>query len=174
MVEQATLLDSEETFTALVWRLAAEVPQGRPFRVLVTGSRTWADRDLLWWALDEILAARPGMVVVHGECYPPEQGGVRPSESADWLAHLWCVAAGVPDEPHPADWDAPCRPTCRHGYKVRADRTPYCPAVGNYRNQHMVDLGADLCVAFQVGASRGTADCMHRARRAGIPTRRWP
>lgn len=170
-MSQLAILSVEETFADLARSLRA--PSGRPFRLLVTGSRVWADKALLWRVLDAIHAQHPDMVVVHGECYPPEEDGARPDKSADWLAHLWCLDRGVPDEPHPADWDAPCRPTCKHGYAIRRDRTPYCPAVGNYRNQDMVDLGADFCAGFQVGASRGTADCMRRARRAGIPTRRW-
>jgi hypothetical protein len=175
MSDQLALLDAEETFTDLMRRLAAEVSQTRPFRVLLTGSRTWADHNTLWRVLEEIHAQRPDMVVVHGACYPREDDdGDRPDMSADWLAHVWCTAWNIPDEPHPADWDAPCRSGCSHGYKVRADQRPYCPAVGNYRNQDMVDLGADLCAAFQVGSSTGTADCMRRARRAGIPTKRFP
>ena len=43
--------------------------------------------------------------------------------------------------------------------------------VGFARNQEMVDLGADLCVAFiQVGAmNKGTWHCATAARAAGIP-----
>ena len=33
----------------------------------------------------------------------------------------------------------------------------------------MVDLGADVCLAFPLGESRGTRDCMRRASEAGIP-----
>lgn len=32
----------------------------------------------------------------------------------------------------------------------------------------MVDLGADLCLAFPLPDSRGTKDCMARAKKAGI------
>lgn len=44
----------------------------------------------------------------------------------------------------------------------------YCPMAGLYRNQEMVDLGADVVLAFQRNGSRGTQDCMDRARRAGL------
>jgi hypothetical protein len=37
------------------------------------------------------------------------------------------------------------------------------------RNQHMVDLGASHCLAFPTLASRGTWDCVRRAKKAGIP-----
>jgi hypothetical protein len=35
----------------------------------------------------------------------------------------------------------------------------------------MVDMGADLMVAFHLNNSRGTADCISRAEQAGIPVR---
>ena len=41
---------------------------------------------------------------------------------------------------------------------------------GFIRNQHMVDLGADLCIAFSRDNSRGTAHCAKAAEAAGIPT----
>lgn len=37
------------------------------------------------------------------------------------------------------------------------------------RNQHMVDLGADVCLAFALGWASGTGMCARMARRAGIP-----
>lgn len=38
-----------------------------------------------------------------------------------------------------------------------------------HRNQHMVDLGADLCLAFAQSWASGTGQCARMARRAGIP-----
>lgn len=38
------------------------------------------------------------------------------------------------------------------------------------RNQHMVDLGADHCVAFAASWESGTGQCARMARKAGIPT----
>jgi hypothetical protein len=35
----------------------------------------------------------------------------------------------------------------------------------------MVDLGADLCLAFPMPRSRGTWDCVRRAKKAGIVVR---
>jgi hypothetical protein len=37
------------------------------------------------------------------------------------------------------------------------------------RNQHMVDLGADVCLAFATSWASGTGMCARMARRAGIP-----
>lgn len=45
------------------------------------------------------------------------------------------------------------------------------PVCGPRRNRHMVSLGADVCLAFPDGASKGTVQCMTEAWRKGIPTR---
>jgi hypothetical protein len=51
------------------------------------------------------------------------------------------------------------------------------PKAGPLRNQEMVDSGADLVLAFPLGRSKGTWDCVDRAKRAGIrvemPGHRW-
>jgi hypothetical protein len=54
----------------------------------------------------------------------------------------------------------------------RAAWKQYGRAAGPKRNQLMVDLGATRMVAFPIGddtQSRGTWDCIRRARKAGIP-----
>ena len=69
---------------------------------------------------------------------------------ADEAARTWAVSNGVDLTVHRADWSA-------HGR-----------AAGPMRNQEMVDSGADLCLAFPMSGSRGTWDCVDRARKAGI------
>ncbi|BBX09437.1 hypothetical protein MAIC_42400 [Mycolicibacterium aichiense] len=61
------------------------------------------------------------------------------------------VDPDVTEEWHPADWDQ------------------YGKAAGHIRNNHMVSLGADLCLPFPLGESRGTRGCMLAAQKAGIP-----
>ncbi len=61
------------------------------------------------------------------------------------------------------------------GYTVSctmADWKRHGNAAGPIRNQEMVDEGADLLIAF--GGGKGTADCVRRAEKAGIPVRREP
>lgn len=113
-------------------------------RILLTGSRHWTDEGLLWDVLSEYRPERGGLmhtvILVHGN-----------APGADRLASLlWCANDGW-EESHPADW------------------TRYGKAAGPLRNQQMVDLGADLCLAFPLGVSTGTRDCMRRATKAGIP-----
>lgn len=136
-------------------------------RILVTGSRAWTDTQALEDALlgawhDATQAGHTAIVVVHGT-----------ADGADTLADTWARANaphGVTAEPHPADWDH-CAPECPTGHrKPRRNGKDYCPTAGHRRNQLMVDLGADLCLAFPHGPARGTRDCLTRASRAGIPT----
>lgn len=122
-------------------------------RILVTGSRTWDDQDTVWAALYEEAALagmrRNRLVVVHGAC----------RRGADAMAARWVAGPGatlgfVTEEPHP--WPPN---TGRRG--------------GILRNSHMVNLGADRCLAFVRDASPGSSDCARKARAAKIEVRRW-
>lgn len=144
------------------------------YRILITGSRTWGDEGVIWDALndtidEQVKNGETEFVVIHGHC----------PRGADAIADFYCEdQAGWRDnmgqvlavERYPADW-ATCTNDCRHSSRNRHDGTRYCPAAGHRRNQHMVDLGADICLAFNKGNSRGTADCVRRARAAGIPVK---
>ena len=121
-------------------------------RILVTGWRDWpeADKRVIWDVLDFYVSGNPnpgGFVVVHGQC---PDGGV------DLYAEQWAIARGFQYEPHPADWNQ------------------FGNAAGPIRNTEMVDLGADICFGFPGPHSRGTVDCMKKARRAGIEVREIP
>lgn len=147
------------------------------YRILITGSRTWGDERAIWDALDDAIdeQVKNGereFIVVHGHC----------PRGADAIADFYCedqagwrdnMGQEVAVERHPADWAAPCGPSCRPSHRRRRNDTTYCPAAGMNRNQHMVDLGADLCLAFIRDRSRGATDCARRARAAGVEVREW-
>lgn len=110
-------------------------------RILVTGSRTW-DRPLpIAVALLVHSGGREDVTLVHG-------GAV----GADVHAAMCAKSFGWTTEAHYPDWD-------RYGKRA-----------GFIRNQRMVDLGADLCIAFTRDNSRGTAHCALAAEAAGIKT----
>ncbi|WP_076574146.1 SLOG family protein [Nocardia farcinica] len=132
--------------------------------VLVTGSRLLQDYRPVWAALDArynfCLVRGYRMVVRHGAC---ESGADK--HASDWCANMGAL---VDEERHPADWRN-CVPECNHAPRFRWDGQMYCPAAGNYRNDRMVRLGANECLAFPRGKSTGTRDCMTRAIEERIP-----
>lgn len=138
-----------------------------PARILVTGSRRWSDRHTVEVAIRHEALRLGGLgrsvTVVHGGAHT----------GADVCAAVSAEAMDLRVEEHRADWRAPCRPDCQpdHRKPKGSPGRDFCPAAGCYRNQHMVDLGADICLAFPLPGSRGTWDCVERAKAAGIPVR---
>lgn len=117
-------------------------------RLLITGSRSWTDHDLIdqalayWWFNNgEDLNA----VLVHGDC----------SSGADAIAKRLWTTQGLTDEPHAAQWDL------------------YGKKAGMYRNTHMVLYGADACYASIRDQSPGATHCARIAEQQGIPTYRF-
>ena len=119
-----------------------------PFRLLVTGSRHYSDRDkvqkALWsWSL--VSAHMLGsLTLVHGAC---------PYGGLDLLAaETW------------SGWGLPV-------FAVPAEHSPEGKFLGPERNQKMVDLGGyAACLGFPIDQSYGTRDCMRKAMAAGILT----
>jgi hypothetical protein len=125
--------------------LPAGSPAGARFRVLVTGSRAWADAAAVTAAL-EALRAEHGhrLAVVHGAC----------PRGADAIADAWCRARGVPAERHQADWAGRGR------------------GAGMARDAAMAATRPDLCLAFILDASPGATRCARLAEEAGVRTLR--
>lgn len=133
----------------------------------LTGSRRWTDRQYLEDTLvqvwhDALAVGYTGIELMHG-C----------AEGADTIGHEWAFRTGFLIRERPADWEGPCGPECQLGHRRRNWRgTEYCPLAGHRRNQQMVDEQPVLFVAAQCQGSTGTADCMRRAKAAGIPVHR--
>lgn len=86
------------------------------------------------------------ITIVHGGAF-----------GADYLARECALDyLGWREEIHNPDWNA-------HG-----------KAAGPIRNEEMAKAGADLCLAFWDGKSRGTLDMITRAVKHGIPVRIVP
>lgn len=130
-------------------------------RILVTGSRTWDDWKRIYGVLNKVcdengLMYEPDqygntmpdaskVIVVHGAC----------PHGADHWADQWCLSNFFTAETHPANW------------------TLYGKRAGFVRNAEMVELGADLCLAFIKNASKGATMTANLAERAGIKTERY-
>lgn len=98
-------------------------------------------------ALNDIYTHYGKFTLVHGHC----------PTGADKIADDWYVGQGhyYCDEMHrfPAWWDIDGN------------------AAGPRRNTRMVNNGADLGLAFPLGDSRGTWDCVRKLQTAKIPVR---
>lgn len=109
--------------------------------VLVTGSRDWTDQAALWEALQVHLGGELRGILRHGHC----------PTGADAMADRWGdLQPGIGVDRMPAAWAL------------------YGKTAGPRRNTAMVRLGADICLAFPLGESPGTRDCMRKAEAAGI------
>jgi ABC-type sugar transport system substrate-binding protein len=109
-------------------------------RIIVCGGRNYTDHEAVSKALLAMWFASDRPKLTI------VQGG---AQGADECARQVAATQNFLCETFRAEWD-------REGN-----------AAGPRRNQRMVNAGADLLVAFPGG--RGTADCVRRARKAGIP-----
>jgi len=112
-------------------------------RILVTGSRDWTDSQFV----DVILAGflPDSVVLVSGAC----------PRGADALCEDFARRNGWTIERHPAKWNE---------LGKRA---------GFVRNAEMVNLGADICLAFIKNGSKGASHTARLAEAAGIRTERY-
>lgn len=114
--------------------------------VLITGSRFWRNQDAIMSKLMiEIALANQHnetLLILHGDC---ESG-------ADRLAETICETHGI------------------HSARVKARWTKFGKGAGPVRNDVMVQLKPDKVLAFHadLSKSKGTKDCVERAKAAGI------
>ena len=121
----------------------SKMPPEKPFRLLITGSRTWLDRERIRKALTKVhlkLGKQPG-TLIHGG-----------ADGVDKIAAEIWEKLGRQTELHRPDWD-------RYGKRA-----------GFIRNKAMVDSGANLCLAFIRENSKGATMCAEIADKAEILT----
>jgi hypothetical protein len=116
-------------------------------RILITGSREWTGRTAIRRALEAVLEQCAGDCFEHISEVTVVHGAAR---GADRIAGEVATELGCTVEVHPANWDR------------------YGKAAGPIRNLEMIRQGADVCLAFPLGPSRGTRHAMAAARAAGI------
>lgn len=120
----------------------------KPYRILITGSRNWPNLQTIHTAIADVVGDIPAhqeIVLVSGAC----------PRGADAIGEQWARQYGLTVERHPANW------------QLNGKRA------GFIRNQLMVNLGADVCLAFIKDGSRGASHTAALAEEAGIAVRRY-
>jgi len=112
-----------------------------PTRVLVTGSRSWSDAEVMKRAFNELWRAngRKPLTLVVGD-----------AKGADEIARGLWERSGWPMEVFAADWSGKGK------------------SAGPKRNAEMIASGVDGCLAFADGDTPGTQGCIEAARKAGV------
>lgn len=111
------------------------------YRLMITGSRTWDDKEVIVHELLFIAKKYKNVVLVSGHAI-----------GADRLAEEVAVGLGWVVEIHEPDW------------KVGK-------SAGYKRNTTMLETGVQAVLAFHKDESRGTADAIKKAKDRNIPTR---
>ena len=115
-------------------------------RIVVAGSRGFADYEMFEQALDEMLETVDGEIeLVSGH-----------AEGADQMAERYAAEYAIPIMVMKPDWKK------------------FGRAAGPVRNRQMLDYAAEgspMVAAFWDGKSRGTKNTIDTARKLGIPTR---
>jgi hypothetical protein len=111
------------------------------YRLMITGSRTWDDKEVIVHELLFIAKKYKNVVLVSGH-----------ATGADRLAEQVAVDLGWVVEIHEPDWSV----GKSAGYK---------------RNTTMLETGVQAVIAFHKDESKGTADAIKKAKERNIPTR---
>jgi len=112
------------------------------YRLMITGSRTWDDKEVIVHELLFIAKKYKNVVLVSGH-----------AAGADRLAEEVAVGLGWVVEIHEPDWKL-------HGNSA-----------GYKRNTTMLETGVQAVLAFHKDESRGTADAIKKAKERNVPTR---
>lgn len=120
-------------------------------KVLVCGSRDWADVKVIEREFKKLPA---GTTIIHGAC----------PTGADAIADKLAMKLGFKIKRYPADWDG------------ELAATGSAKAAGPKRNSKMIreehrggePINFGLAFTSDLSRSRGTKDCVERAKKAGI------
>ena len=111
-------------------------------RIIVCGTRTFNDDELLYSKLDEITKDMTDVEIISGAC-----------EGADNIGEKYAKDKGLLLKVFPANWDK------------------YGAAAGPLRNEQMLNYALQekaLVVAFWNGKSRGTSNMIKIAKNSGV------
>lgn len=116
--------------------------QTSSYKILVTGSRSFVDKDIVYAVLEtnRVSISMP-IILVHGGC----------DVGVDEIADSWANFSNVKKEIYKADWDR------------------YGKGAGPIRNKLMVEKSKpDVAIAFWDGKSTGTRNCIEECLNHGV------
>ena len=120
------------------------MPDYSPFRVIIAGTRSFNDYELLRDSCNNLLSEKQRthtVVVISGT-----------ARGADQMGERYARERGFQLRRFPADWEQ------------------YGKSAGHIRNAKMAD-NADALIAFWDGESKGTKNMIDNARRKGLAVR---
>lgn len=110
-------------------------------KLIIAGSRSFDDYELLTEQLDEICAKYDITEIVSGT-----------ARGADTMGELYAIAHDIPVKRFPADWNR------------------YGKSAGYRRNEQMAQY-ADACICFSVDNSRGTEHMINLSKQYRLKLR---
>lgn len=129
------------------------------FKVIIAGSRSFTDYNLLEEKCDKILKSIEDEIwVISGT-----------AKGTDQLGEKYAQARGYYLLECPADWnDIEGRPSSEIG--TTSMGTPFWKKAGTARNREMAEIG-DALIAFNKGSTSGTNNMIRVARELGLNVR---
>lgn len=122
-------------------------------RILVTGSRDWADEQAIREELEPYVGT--GAILVHGAC----------PTGADEIARRYWTGLGLPEEAHPADWSLGRSGGPTRNVAMVAAGADVCLAF-------IGPCSSPRCNIEGPHSSHGATGCADLAEQASIHTRR--
>lgn len=124
-----------------------------PCKVIITGGRDYADYKTLCDTLNYLFGGL-AVHIIAGACSTGTLTHTRPDGTkvygCDGLTERYAAEFGYKFTPYPADWKTNGK------------------SAGPIRNSEMLKSGAEVCIGFWDGKSKGTLDMMTKADRAGL------
>lgn len=128
-------------------------------RVVVTGSRNWSNLMPIISVVSLLSETNKVVEVIHGDARGVDKFFAHESRrfgipKITTVPAIWNKHSDVCGPPHSKDL--------------------ICRRAGYMRNQKMVDMKPDLCIAFNKNNSKGTSMMISICEKAGIPTIVFP